>query len=106
MQTRSRLGIAACVLAVAVPIGIAALVALATLMGTRSHGGVDENSPLAILVGLALIGAVLLELLALAVAATALFLPGRRKLFPLLAVVFATTSITCVAALVLLGLAA
>ncbi len=64
------------------------------------------DSPLAIVVGLALLGAILLELLALALGAVALCLPAKRRLFPLLAVVLATTSFTGLVALVLLGVSA
>lgn len=93
-QPHSGLGIVALVLAVVVVVTVAALLAVATLVGPRSPGGTDVESPLAILVGLALIGAILLELLALALGAVALCLPGQRRLFPLLAVVLATTSFT------------
>lgn len=105
-QPHSRLGIAALVLAVIVAVAVAALLAVATLVGTSSPGGTDVDSPLAIVVGLALIGSILLELLALALGAVALCLPGQRRLFPLLAVVLATASFTGLVALVLLGLAA
>ncbi len=105
-QPHSRVGISALVLAVGVTVAVAVLLAVATLVGTRSPGGMDADSPLAILVGLALIGAMALELLALALGAVALCLPGQRRLFPLLAVVLATAGLTGLFALVLLGRAA
>ncbi len=105
-QPHSRVGISALVLAVVVAMAVAILLAAATLVGTRSPGGMDADSPLAILVGLALIGSILLELLALALGAVTLCLPGQRRLFPLLAVVLATAGFTGLVALVLLGLAA
>jgi len=73
-------------LAIAVVVGLAEIVLLviAGILESQTPGGVDENSPEAMILGLLLIGGMVMSLVGGVLAVVALVQGGRNKIFPIL----------------------
>ncbi|MEO0794829.1 MAG: hypothetical protein AAFX93_06695 [Verrucomicrobiota bacterium] len=71
---------------------------------TTTPGGVDEESPIAIVIGFAIIGLVLAQIIAFVLGIVGLFQQERKKLFPILGTVFSGLFILGTVALVAFGM--
>lgn len=101
-QPHSGLGIAAFVISLAAGAVLVILMGVAGVIEAQT-GGIDEESPGAILIGLVMALTGLAQLLALGLGIGALVQAGRNKLFGVLGTVFAATGFLGTLLLVLLG---
>jgi hypothetical protein len=102
----SRFGVASFVLAVVTGILLFVLCAIAGIMETTAPGGIDENSPVMIVLGLLLIGGLFVELLAVALGVAGLFERRRMKVFAVLGAALGAIALLGGVFLVILGLVA
>lgn len=81
-----------------------ALVVIAGIIENSTPGGMDENSPIAILLGLVMIGGLLVNVLGIVFGVVGLFQPNRKKIFALLGVLFGCLVILGFLFIVVIGL--
>jgi len=103
--THSGLGIASFAIALAAGLLEFVLVIIAGILQSTTPGGIDENSPPAILLGLALIGGLMFDLLGIGLGIGGLCDHKRNKLFAIFGVVIGFAVLFGVLFLVALGLA-
>lgn len=101
----SRLGIASFVLAVLNGLFMFALIAAVGIIEIRTPGGMDEESPTAITIGVLFILGGFLCLAGLGLGVAGLFDGNRKRVFSLLGLTFNALMILGVLGLVVLGLA-
>lgn len=83
----SGFGIASFIIALAVGALEFILLVVAGILESTTPGGIDENSPIAMLLGLAMIGGILVDLLGIIFGIVGLCQRGRKKVFAILGVV-------------------
>ena len=101
----SGLGIASFIISIAAGIGMFILVAAAGIMETVMPGGVDEESAVAAVLGLLVIGSIMVQMGALALGISGLFQKDKYKVFAVLGVVFSSLSIFGIIGLIIIGIA-
>lgn len=79
-------------------------VVIAGLIEASSPDGMDETSPVAMMVGFAIFGFVGISLIALVLGIVGLFQSDRKKIFALLGTIFSALTILGIAALILIGI--
>ena len=104
-RRQSGLGIASFVLAMTVGVLAFALVLLAGVMEISTPGGVDEESAVAIVVGLSLFAIFGLNILGIGLAIAGLIQADRLRTFALLGLVFNLLIAASLGGLVIIGLA-
>jgi hypothetical protein len=104
VRTHSGLGIVSFVIAIAVGLFEFILFAIAGVLETTTPGGIDENSPATILLGLALVGGLLVNVLGIGLGIGGLCQRYRRKLFAVLGVVLGSVALLGVLLLMIIGL--
>lgn len=104
-QPHSVLGIASTVLAVLLFFAYIAVFAVAGIMAERQGGDLDENSPQAMVVGLAVIGLFGLSFLGLVLGIVGIVLPNRNKTFGWVGTALNAFILVGVCGLMCLGLA-
>lgn len=87
-KKHSGFGIAASVISVLGGIALLLLLAIAGVMEVNTPGGIDEESPLAIIVGLFLFATIFTQLIAAALAIAGIAQQQRQKTFAVLGLVF------------------
>lgn len=102
----SGFGIASFIISLAAAIGLFLLVVIAGVMEASSPGGIDEESAGALFLGLMIFGAIGIDLLALLFGIIGVFQKDRKKIFSILGIIFSALSVTGIASLMMLGLAA
>jgi hypothetical protein len=102
---QSGFGIASFVIACLAGMFELAVIVYAGILQTSTPGGMDENSPQAIVIGLAAIGGMAIDLLAIGLGIAGLFQRGRGKTFAVLGVVLGTVILLGMIGLIILGLA-
>ena len=100
----SGIGIASFAMALVVLIGTFALVVVAGVMEASTPGGINEESPAAIMLGLSIIGMMLLNIVAFGLGIGTLFQSGRKKLFGVLGMAFSALTIAGIVSLILFGM--
>jgi hypothetical protein len=104
MQHRhSGLGIAAFILSLCGGILLFLLIVVAGYAEMTTPGGLDESAPATVLLGLALLGAGLMEVVALALGIAGVLQRDRRKVFAILGMVFSAGTLLGTAGLMVLG---
>jgi hypothetical protein len=95
-------------LAIAVVVGAAEIVLLviAGILESQTPGGIDENSPEAIILGLLLIGGMVVSLVGGVLAAVALVQGMRSKVFPILGLALNAMIILGMIGIIIIGLVA
>jgi hypothetical protein len=78
----SGFGIASTVLGVIMGVAVFGLLVIAGIMETNTPGGIDEESPQAIVLGVLIIGSLVLSLVGLVLGLVGVFQPQRNKIFP------------------------
>ncbi len=101
----SGIGIASFVIAIGVGCAEFILIAIAGIMEATTPGGMDEESPQAIMVGLGILAGLALCLPGIGLGFAGVVVKGRKKLFAILGLVFNCSILACVTALLLFGLA-
>ncbi|GGZ04281.1 hypothetical protein GCM10007169_21350 [Shewanella fodinae] len=100
----SGLGISSFIVSLVAAILIFITLVIAGNLANTTPGGLDENSRAAMAIGFAIIGLVLLSLVALGLGIAGLFQKDRQKVFPILGTVFSSFTILGTIGLILLGL--
>lgn len=100
----SGLGIASFAVSLIAAVLTFAMIGVSAVLAYAQPGSLDEDSPLSILVGLAIMVCVFAELAAAALGIGTLFQRDRRKLYGVLGLVFATATLVGLVALIVFGL--
>ena len=101
----SGIGIASFILSLAMGALLFLLLIVAGVMESSSPGGIDEESPEAVGLGLLLIGSFIAQLVAAGLAIGGLCQRDRKKIFAVLGLVFSLLAVFGLTGIVLLGLA-
>ena len=101
----SGFGIASFILTLLFGLMMFGAIVMAGVMEASSPGGMDEESPEAIIVGLAILACGAGEILALVLGIVGLLIQGRRKVFAILGVCFSAVTLVGFLGLMLVGLA-
>lgn len=105
MQIRhSGLGIASFILSLGGGVLMFLLIVLAGVAELSTPGGMDEGAPATVMIGLGIIGAGLVELVALALGVAGVLQRDRRRVLAILGLVFSCGALLGTAGLLLLGL--
>jgi hypothetical protein len=99
----SGLGIASFVIALGVALFEFVAVVAAGVIEVSNPGGMDEESPQAIVIGLCVCGGLFLDIIAIVLGFAALFQSETKKLFAILGLVFAFAVLLGVVLLMILG---
>lgn len=99
-------GIASFVTGIAAGLLLVVLVVVAGVMQASTPGGIDESSASAIIVGLGIMGACVLGLVAIGLGIAGLVQKRRRKLFAVLGVVLPVAELLGIVLLMVIGLMA
>ena len=102
----SGFGIASFIISIAAVIFAFGMVVLAGVMESRTPGGIDEESPEAMAVGLGIILSGLLAVLGGVLGIVGCSLPNRNKVFAILGTIFNALVVLGLVGLMILGLAA
>lgn len=102
-ERHSGLGIASFALSLGATLLLFLLFIIAGVMEASTPGGIDEESPAAIIAGLGIIFCVILELVALGLGIGGLCQNNRRKLFAVLGVIFAAVMTLLTVLLIAIG---
>lgn len=102
-QKHSGIGIASFVISILAGILIFLVFAVAGSLEVSTPGGIDENSTEAIMIGLAIIGLLFFNVLAVGLGIGGLLQKERKKIFAILGTVFSSFLILSVIGLMILG---
>ncbi len=102
----SGFGISSFIISLASGLLAFAMVVVAGIMESRTPGGMDEESPEAMVVGLGIILAGLLAVLGAVLGIVGCTLPNRNKIFAILGAIFNALVVLGLLGLIVLGLAA
>jgi hypothetical protein len=104
VTVQSGVGVASFVMAVIGGVALLALVATAGVMESRTPGGMDENSPAAIAVGLGILAGLVLNAVGIVLGIVAVFQRDRKKVFAVLGLTFNALTLLAVVGLMVIGL--
>ena len=105
VSKHSGFGIASFVIALVVGVLEFVLIVAAGILESTTPGGIDENSPIAIVLGLVMIGGFLLDLLAIIFGIVGLCQHNRSKIFAILGLVIGCLVVAGCLLLIVAGLA-
>jgi len=103
-RKHSGLGIASFILAIFAGFTAFALVVTAGVLEASTPGGIDDESPVAIIIGLSLFAIIGVNLLGIALGVAGIFQPNRYRTFPVLGILFNLMLIMAFLLLVVIGL--
>lgn len=103
-EKHSGLGIASFVLSLVSGAGLLALFAIAGIIGTQTPGGLDEESPQAILIGISLFAFMGLLIVGLGIGIAGFFQKNRKSVFAILGMVISMVTVLGTGCLLILGL--
>ncbi len=98
------MGVASFILAVLCGIAEFCLIVIAGVLETSAPGGLDVESPAAIMIGLCVLAGAAVGLLGLGLAIAALVQPDRKRVFAVLGLAFNTMIVLGVFGMTLLGM--
>jgi hypothetical protein len=101
----SGLGVASFLITLAMGIFVFVLVLLAGILESKSENGIDEDSPVAFVLGLAIMGGLMVNLLGMGLGIGGLCQHDRKKLFAGLGLGFGTVVLLGIGVLFIIGLA-
>src|SRR5262245_44136443 len=99
----SGFGIASFMISIVIGVLIVALIIVAGVLEASTPGGIDENSPPTMMVGLGILALVMADLLAIALGITGLVQAQRRKVFAVLGTIFSGLTILGTVVLIVVG---
>jgi hypothetical protein len=102
---QSGLGIASFILSLLIGFGLFAMMCVLAAMEATTSGGFGKNEGAATIIGLAIIGLLMLDVVALVLGAAGLCQANRRKLFAALGLVFSLAIALGTAGLMAIGIA-
>jgi hypothetical protein len=100
----SGLGIASFVMGLIFGLILFVLIGIAGVQEVSNPGGMDENSPFAMVLGLLLLGALLMNLVGAALGLAGVLQKNRRKIFAVLGLVFNLLAVLGTGSLMVLGM--
>lgn len=100
----SGIGIASFAMSLGILIVTFILVVIAGVMEASTPGGINEESPAAIMLGLAIIGMVVLNVIAFGLGIGTMFQSDRKKLFGVLGMTFSALTIVGIISLIMFGM--
>ena len=103
-QPHSGLGIASFILSIVSGVLIFLLVVVAGVIEATTPGGMDEESAVAVMVGLCLFALLFVSLVALVLGIAGLVQQDRKKIFAILGTVFSAVTILGTIGIVIVGL--
>jgi len=103
-KRHSVLGIAAFIISLAASLLILTTFVIAGVLELRSPGGMDAKAVSTVIVGLAIIGLMLCDLLALCLGIGALFQQDTKKIFAVLGIILSSLTLLGTVGLIILGL--
>jgi hypothetical protein len=103
-KKHSMLGIASFVLSLLTGFALFALIVVAGVLETTTPGGLDENSPVAVIVGLFLFAGVGVEVVAIGLGIAGMFQKNCKIVFAILGTVFSALALLGVVGIIVLGL--
>lgn len=103
-KKHSGLGISSFIISIVIGVLMFLLFVVAGVMETSTPGGIDEESAGAVVVGLFLLAFLLLDVLALGLGIAGLVQKDRKKIFPVLGVVFSATTMLTTVFFMIIGL--
>ena len=80
------------------------LVVIAGVMESSTPGGIDEESAAAVILGLSIIAFLFISLVALGLGIGGVVQKDRKKIFPILGIVFSSVTLLTTLGLILVGL--
>ncbi len=101
----SGVGIASFIMSILLGIFMFLLIAIAGLMAAEAGGAMDEESMGAVILGLFLLAALGLEVVAIILGIVGMFQKQRKKVFAILGIVFSGLTLVGVVFLIIVGLA-
>lgn len=102
-RPHSGLGIASFIISIPVGVLLFILFVIAGVLETTTPGGLDEESPMAVIIGLCLIGLVGLDVIAFGLGIAGLCQGDHKKLFAVLGVLFSALAVVSMILLVIIG---
>jgi membrane-associated HD superfamily phosphohydrolase len=99
----SGVGITSFVLSLLSGFGMVVLCGVAVYMAMKAPGGMADDDPMVILLGLAVIGLGMTQVFAFILGAVALFQPNRKRIFAVLGTIFSLLAMLSVVGLIILG---
>lgn len=100
----SGLGIASFIMSIFVGLCMFVVFVVAGVLETSTPGGMDENSPVAMIVGLCMFGLLFGCLISIGLGIGGLCQTGRKKIFAVLGITFSAIIILGTIALIIIGL--
>jgi hypothetical protein len=104
-QKHSGVGIASFIISLLTGAGLFLSFAAAGVLEASTPGGIDEQSPEAVAIGLAILGGLFVDLVALTLGVGGLCQDNRKKIFALLGALFSGLALAATVGLVVLGAA-
>ena len=104
-QGQSKLGISSLLISIFTAIGIFIILIIATVMESNTYGGIDEESPAAIILGLFLIGSIFLDILAIGLGIGGIFQNMRRRIAAVIGTVISSATLIITLSLIGIGFA-
>jgi len=99
----SRLGIASFIMSIVIGVLVLVTIVTAGVMQVSTPGGMDENAPTTILIGLAILLLLGLDVVAIGLGIAGVFQKDCKKVFAILGLVFSTGIIIGTVALMIIG---
>jgi|JI9StandDraft_1071089.scaffolds.fasta_scaffold00278_6 hypothetical protein len=99
----SILGIISFVVGLLTVIGLFGLLVLAGILSLASDGEIDENSPVALILGLVLIGSIIPSLIGIVCGVVGLFETNKNRVFAILGIALSSLGILALIGLMVLG---
>jgi membrane-associated HD superfamily phosphohydrolase len=99
----SGVGITSFVLSLLSGLGMFVMCGVAVYMAMQAPGGMADDDPMVILLGLAVIGLGMTQVFAFILGAVALFQPNRKRIFAVLGTIFSLMAMLCIVGLIILG---
>lgn len=99
----SGVGITSFVLSLLSGFGMFVMCGVAVYMAMKAPGGMADDDPMVILLGLAVIGLGMTQVFAFILGAVALFQPNRKRIFAVLGTIFSLMAMLCIVGLIILG---
>lgn len=101
---QSGVGVTSFVLAMIGGIALLSLVVVAGVMETQTPGGMEEQSPQAIAVGMGILVGLVVNVVGVVLGIVAVFQPDRKKVFAVLGLTFNALILLAIAGLMVIGL--
>ena len=104
-QGQSKLGIAALLISIFTAIGLFIVFLIAGVMESNTYGGLDEESAVAIILGLFIFGFGFLDLLAVGLGIAGIFQKTRDRITAIIGTIISSATLIITLSLIAIGLA-